>query len=269
MYNIGGEGQYVMGGLAAALGAKLMAGSALALYPPVLLGLGALGGGLFAAFAGWLQVKRGVLVVISTILLNFVALRFLDWCVRGPLQESRGQNFRTEQLTNEMMLMRFDRQTDLHMGVIIAGFVAIIVFVTLFWTKSGFVLRLVGAAPGVAKSQQINTDSVQIRAMFFSGALCGLAGAIDYSGLIGFVGSGFSQNWGFMSIPVALLGGLHPLGTVLSSVFFGGLFAGSEALRRSEPIGNSIVPMIQGMAVFGYVAYFAVTKQLGMKRRTN
>ncbi len=254
MYNIGGEGQYIVGGLTAALSAKLFGSSPAWLFAPMLIFSGIIGGGFYAAIAGWLQVKRGVLVVISTILLNFVALRILDWAVRGPLQEASRQNFRTNQLTDEMMLMKFDRQTDLHLGVFIAAFVVLAIFVYLFWTRSGFTLRLVGASSGAARTHKINSDWVQIKSMFLSGGLCGLAGAVDYSGLIGFVGSGFSQNWGFLAIPVALLGGLHPIGTGISSVFFGGLFAGSEALRRATPIGNTIVPVMQGIAVLGYVA---------------
>lgn len=252
MYNIGGEGQYIVGGLAAAWLAK-MAGSDFAFAPGFLI-MGAVGGGLYAAFAGWLQVKRGVLVVISTILLNFVALRLLDWAVRGPLQESKGQNFRTEQLANAAMLMRFDRQTDLHLGVFVAGLAVVMVAVLLSLTKWGFRLRVVGDSEGAARSNGIDVGRTQIGAMALSGALCGLAGAVDYAGLIGYVGGGFSQNWGFLAIPVALLGGLNPLGTGLSAVFFGGLFAGSEELRRSTPIGNTIVPLIQGAAVLAYVA---------------
>lgn len=256
MYNIGGEGQYVVGGITAAFLAKSAAGLPPALLSPLLLVAGAFGGGLYAALAGWLQVKRGVQVVISTILLNFVALQLLDWVVRGPLQESNRQNFRTDQLPNAAMLMRFDRQTDLHVGVFYALAACLLVAVYLFFTKPGFLLRVVGDSPSSARANRIDAGRVQIGAMALSGALCGLAGSVDYAGLIGWVGSGFSQNWGFLAIPVALLGGLNPIGTGLSALFFGGLFAGSEELRRYTPIGNSVVPVVQAVAVLGYVAVF-------------
>lgn len=254
MYNIGGEGQYVIGGLASAALAKAFAGVSPGLLSPLLLVGGMVAGGLYAALAGWLQVKRGVQVVISTILLNFVALQVLEWSVRGPLQEAKKQNFRTDQLPNAAMLMRFDRQTDLHVGVFLAMLMVVVVAVFLYLTKAGFLVRLAGDSPGAARANRIDAGKVQVGAMFLSGALCGLAGSVDYAGVIGWVGSGFSQNWGFLAIPVALLGGLNPFGTGLSALFFGGLFAGSEELRRYSAIGNSVVPVVQAVAVLGYVA---------------
>ena len=256
MYNIGGEGQYVVGGIAAAAAAKVLGGLPPAVLSPILLVSGAIGGGLYAAFAGWLHVKRGVQVVISTILLNFVALQILDYAVKGPLQEPEGRRFQTDALPDAAMLMRFDRQTDLHMGVFLAMAMVAVVAVYLFLTKSGFLLRVVGDSPSAARANRIDAGQTQVSAMFLSGALCGLAGSVDYVGLIGWIGSGFSQNWGFLAIPVALLGGLHPVGTGFSALFFGGLFAGSEELRRGTDIGNNIVPVIQGVAVLAYVAIF-------------
>jgi simple sugar transport system permease protein len=94
---------------------------------------------------------------------------------------------------------------------------------------------------------------VQIAAMMLSGGLCGLAGGVDYTGFIGQVGLGFSQNWGFLSIPVALLGGLHPLGVLVRCLFFGGLFAGSENLATFNTIGGTVVYVMQAVAVLAFV----------------
>lgn len=245
MYNIGGEGQYVVGGLGGATVAKFLAFLPGPVMTPAILVAGALTGAVYAAFAGWLYVTRGVQVVISTILLNFLALAGLEFALRGPLQESRGQIFVTDSLPNSAMLMRFDRQTDLHAGVFVAGLAVVGVAVFLGLTRAGLRLRLVGDSPSAARANGVDVGRVQVGAMALSGGLCGLAGVVDYAGLTGRLADGFSQNWGFIAIPVALLGGLSAAGTGLSALFFGGLFAGSDVLKRFTEIGNTVVPVVQ------------------------
>lgn len=253
MYNIGGEGQYVVGGLCGAWVAKALMGLSGALLNPLVLIGACLGGAAYAGLAGWLQVKRGVQVVISTILLNFIALRALGYAVTGPLQQSSRQTPATDALPNDAMLARFDAQSDLHAGVFIALLAALAVYVFLFYTRQGFHLRLVGENSDAARVARVPVARVQLWSMAVSGGLCGLAGGVDYAGFIGQVGLGFSQDWGFLSIPVALIGGLHPLGVLLSGVFFGGLFAGSENLAMFNTLGGTVVYVIQATAVLGFV----------------
>jgi len=262
MYNIGGEGQFIVGGLSGAWLAKSLIGGPLATAGPagqiLLLVVCALGGAAWAWLAGWLFVKRGVEVVISTILLNFIALQLLSWAVNGPLQEAKRQLPLTDPLPEALMLAKFDRQMDVHSGVLLALLVAVGVYVYLFLTKGGFQLRLVGENPKVARSYHINPDRTHLRAMLISGALCGLAGGVEYVGLSGQLGSGFSQQWGFLGIPVALLGGLHPLLVVLSATYFGALFAGSENLARFTTAGTTLIYVIQAAAVLGFVGLNAL-----------
>ncbi|MFM9871955.1 MAG: ABC transporter permease [Fimbriimonadaceae bacterium] len=253
MYNIGGEGQYVFGGIGGAACAKLFSGMFAPALSPVILFCGALFGAALGALAGWLHVKRGVQVVISTILMNFLALLTLEWLLRGPLQESKKQIFVTDELPETVRLMRFDRQSDLHTGVFIALACVAVVWIYLRFTESGFKLRVVGESPSAARANKIGVGKIQIQAMAMSGGLCGLAGAVDYAGLTGRLADGFAQNWGFIAIPVALLGGLNPWGTLASALYFGGLFAGSDNLKRFTPIGNSLVPAVQGVAVLAFI----------------
>lgn len=263
MYNIGGEGQFLMGGLggAAAFALARQAGPTATL--PVILLASVVGGALIAWLAGWLQAARGVQVVISTILLNVIALQFLKWSVNGPLQEPNGAVPLSERLPREFMLRQFDPQTDLHLGVFIAFALTAVVWLYLFRTKAGFKLRVTGQNPRAARANRIEPDRVQVGAMLLSGALCGLAGGIEYAGLVGQVGEGFSSNWGFLAIPVALLGGLNPIGVAAASLYFGFLVAGSENLERTSPIGSSVVLVIQAVAVLGFVglAYWYTQRQ--------
>jgi simple sugar transport system permease protein len=217
-----------------------------------------IGGWLWAGVAAWLYLKRGVEVVISTILLNFVALQLLGWAVDAPLRERGGQLPQTDLLPDSMMLWRPDRQMDFHAGVFVALVAAALVQVWLFRTVGGFRARLVGANARVARANWINTRSVQFKAMALSGALCGLAGGVEYAGMAGQLSTDFSQGWGFLAIPVALLGGLHPVGSIGSALFFGAVFAGSEHLSRFTVSGSTLLYVVQGAAVLGFIGFKAV-----------
>lgn len=263
MYNIGGEGQFVIGALASAACAKaLPLEQAPALMGPLLLVAGVLGGAAWAWLAAWLHVRRGVQVVIGTILLNFVAVQIVSFMVRGPLQERSGQLPLTDPLPNAAMLARFSTRTDLHSGVFVALAAAVVVFVILFRTVGGFELRIVGQNPRLARANRIDASRVQLWAMALSGGLCGLAGSVEYAGIAGRIGGDFAQGWGFLGIPVALLGGLHPVGAFFASLYFGALFAGSQNLARFTVGASSMVYVIQGIAVLGFVAL-----QVAMNRR--
>jgi ABC-type uncharacterized transport system permease subunit len=258
MYNIGGEGQLVFGLVVGAWAAKAFAGIPGPFLNPLILISCMLGGSAYAFLAGWLNVKRGVQVVISTILLNFVALQLLDWAVSGPLRQRSSTSPLTQPLPRSAMLAQFSPQMDLHVGIFIALAAALAVYGFLFLTKNGFLLRLVGENSRVAAANRIAPGRIQIGAMLISGALCGLAGGVEYTGITGSVGTGSAQGWGFLAIPVALLGGLHPLGAILSSIFFGALFAGSDNLSRFTPSGTMVVFVIQGLAVLSFIAIKAI-----------
>lgn len=253
MYNIGGEGQYIVGGVCGAWVAQALNGIAPAILNPLIIVGSIAGGALYAGLAGWLQVKRGVQVVISTILLNFVALNLLSFAVTGPLQQASKQSPMTDALPNEAMFARLYAQSDLHAGVALPVLLAVAIYLWMFRTGSGFRLRLTGENPEAARVAKVPVSSVQLMSMLVSGGLCGLAGGVDYAGFIGQVGLGFSQDWGFLSIPVALLGGLHPLGVLPSGLFFGALFAGSENLAMFNTLGGTVVYVMQAVAVLAFV----------------
>lgn len=261
MYNIGGEGQYIIGGLAGAFLAKLASGLPSPLLSPLILLATALGGAAYAALAGWMQIKRGVQVVIGTILLNFVALQLLSWAVWGPLQESRGQTPRTDRLANDVMLLRLDAQSSLHSGVFLALALPLLALVYLYASREGFRLRFVGANARAARAYGIDVDRTRLRAMASSGGLCGLAGGVTYLGVTGSVGLSFSENWGFLGIPAALLGGLNPIGTVLSSLWFGALISGGRNLTGFSDAKTTLVSAIQGVAVLGFVLFLALAER--------
>ncbi|MBL8059322.1 MAG: ABC transporter permease [Chthonomonas sp.] len=250
MYNIGGEGQYITGGLLGAAIARTQFGG-----PWAILLATAIGGALCGALAGWLQVKRGVHVAISTILLNFIALQALAWAVTGPLQAPGTTASQTEELAPPQMLTRFSSRTDLHMGVLLAVVAAIMIWGYLNFTRPGFQLRLTGENPRAARAARLNADRIRLQAMALSGALCGLAGGVQFAGVSGVIDTGFNQQWGFLGIPVALLGGLNALGVIVSSFLFGGLMAGTQTLSRTAPGGDLLIFVVQGAAVLAFLFF--------------
>lgn len=257
MFNIGGEGQLIVGALfSAALAQKLISTSNTgAIWILPLLLTGAIGGALYALFAGWLAVKRSVEPVISTILLNFIAIQALGFAVSGPLKRTDSAMPLTVSLPPSLMLPKFDRKFDTHWGVPLAFLIGIIVYTWLFKTRDGFRLRTVGQNPNAARTTGIDPDRYRLKGMAVSGALCGLAGAIQYLGISGQLGTSFSQQFGFLAIPVALVGALNPAAVLGSSLFFGALFASTTNLSRFAGVGSTLVPVIQGLSVFGLLAF--------------
>ncbi len=258
-FNIGGEGQLVVGALLGAVVAKLLTGFSSPLLATVLILIGSLiGGGVWAAVAAWLSAKRGVNLVISTILLNFIGLQLLVYAVDGPLRRAGQSAPMTDQLPDAWMLWKPSRQTDLHAGVLLAVLVAVVIGFYLFRTRGGYLLRATGANPRFVRANRFDAEAIRFRAMLLSGALCGLAGGVQYLGINGQLTSSFSQQYGFLAIPVALVGGLHPGGVAASSLFFGSLFAGTSNLSRFGGGGSYFVYVIQGLAVLGLLVYRSV-----------
>ncbi|MBL8047871.1 MAG: ABC transporter permease [Chthonomonas sp.] len=261
MYSIGGEGQFICGGIAGALLFAVMPGAP----PLLLLAASVVGGAALAVLVAWLQIRRGVQLVISTILLNFVALQLLEWVSAGPLRDPGGGVPMTKRLPDTQMLLRWDRQIDLHFGVPLAVTIAILVFLFLYRTTYGFSLRFVGQNPVAAEVNRLPVSRIQLGAMALSGALCGLAGGVEYAGMAGQLGASFSQNWGFLAIPVAILGGLHPLGVVVSALAFGMLIAGTDQLARTGGAQSSIVAIIQGVSMLLVIAFAELNRRRQMR----
>ncbi len=256
MYNIGGEGQLVVGGIFGAFLARpfLESGLGWPLMSLLILSASLLGGAAWGWLAGWLFVRRGVEVVISTILLNFVAIQMLAYLVSGPLREKSGRLPQTDRLPDFQALPKFNPAYDLHVGIFLVFILAVGISVFLFRTKAGFQLRLVGENDRAARANRISAPRSKLLAMAISGGLCGLAGGVEYMGVTQQLGQGFSQNWGFLAIPVALLAGLHPIAVCLSALYFAAILAGSKNLAGFTADGTVLIYVVQAAAVLGLVA---------------
>jgi simple sugar transport system permease protein len=247
VFNIGVEGQIYMGALFAVL-----AGTALQLpaviHLVVALALGMLGGFLWSAIPGYLKATRGFNEVVVTIFMNYIAIDLVDYLVQGPIRES-GWNYQTRQVAQTARLPVILPGTDLHFGLILALIAAGLVYVLLFHTPLGFQLRMVGANPVAARYAGVKVTRMTVLAMALSGALAGLAGAVEILGVQFRLLSGFSPGWGFDSIAVALVGQLHPVGLLLSALFFAALRTGAISMQTAVGLPVVEVYVIQGLTV--------------------
>lgn len=250
MWNIGGEGQFVVGAIAGcAVGAYRLQHLAPVLLIPLMLVAGALAGAAWSTLAGLMRTKRNVPEVISTIMLNFVAFELLSYLMHGPMQESTHTQPESETLPDPAMLPVIVHGTTLHAGLIVAIAAAIVVQLLLFNTRAGFALRVTGANPSAARMGGIDVDRTLLVAMLWSGALCGLGGAVEFSGVLGTLYESYAPGYGFTAIAVALLGRLHPLGIIAAALFFGALTSGCGSMERVAGVSFALSYVIQAVTL--------------------
>ncbi len=247
VWNIGAEGQLLVGALCATWVATrwLPEAPALLLLPMVVLA-GAAGGAFVGALAGGLRATRGVHEVISTILLNFVAIQLVAMAVHGPLQEAIGAYPKSDALPVNAMLPALGR---LHLGLAGALGLAVAVHLLVSHTAVGFRLRAVGHAPRAARFAGISPERAGWLVLTLAGGLAGLAGAFEVAGVTGKLYEGLSPGTGYTAIAVALLARLQPLAVVPSALFFGALEAGAGAMQREAGVPGVVTHLVQGIVI--------------------
>jgi ABC-type uncharacterized transport system permease subunit len=255
IWNIGAEGQFLVGMLACLwLGVRGAALPAVLLLPAA-LAAGAVAGALWAGLAAALKLLRDVPEVISTIMLNYVALRLVSFAVTGPLQEPERLAPQTALIAEGARLARLAGGTRLHAGIFLALLATGLVAILLFQTVTGFRIRAVGLNPVAAGAARIPVARTTALAFLYSGALAGLAGAVELSGVNHRIYEGSSPGYGYTAIAVALLGRLHPAGVLLAGLFFGAMAAGSNEMQRSAGVSSVLVYVIQGLTIFLLVGF--------------
>jgi ABC-type uncharacterized transport system permease subunit len=248
--NIGAEGQLLVGAAAATAISGTLGGVPWFIGIPVMLVAGAMAGGAWAAIAGALRLRFGVLEVISTIMLNFVAQYLTGWLVRGPLQEPTRVNPQSVTLAPELQMPVLLEGTRLHAGVLLVVIVAVGVWWWLRSTASGFRLRAVGATPTAAASAGgIDVPRTMFGAFLVSGLLAGLAGSVEYTGITYALYENFSPGYGYTAIAVALLARLHPLGVLATALLFGALEAGANAMQRDAGVPSVVVSVVEALLI--------------------
>ena len=253
VWNIGAEGQFLAGATATAALGTLTGASLGWTSLPLALILGAAAGAAWAGIAAWLRRRFGVLEVISTIMLNFLALDCVAWLVRGPLQEPTHIYPQTSMLANAFNTPRLFA-TRLHAGFLLALLAAIIAGWVLRQTAPGFRLRATGANPYAAASAgQIDVGRTATRAFLVSGAIAGLAGAIEVTGVTHALYEDISPGYGYTAIAVALLAGLEPYAVIASGILFGALEAGAAAMQRDAGVPSVVVSVVEATLILVFL----------------
>lgn len=255
VFNIGAEGQFVVGAAAGTAVALALSGAPRAITVPIVLLSGAIAGATWASVAGYLRLRFHVLEVISTIMLNFVALYLVSYLVRGPLQEPTHVYPQTSSISAAAQLPRLGPTTRLHLGFVIAVVACFATWWVLRNTAGGFRLRAVGANPFAARSAgQIDTARVTMRAFLVSGAFAGLAGAIEVSGVTFALYENISPGYGYTAIAVALLARLDPAGVIATGILFGALESGAAAMQRDAGVPSVVVAIVEAGIILTLVA---------------
>ena len=266
--NIGAEGQLLTGAAAAtAVAVNLSPGFGMA---GLLLALcaGALCGGAWAAIAAVLRLRFGVLEVISTIMLNVIALNVTGMLVRGPLQEPTRTFPQSALIDQALRLPRVIPGTRLHAGVVLAVVTALGIAWFLRTTAPGFRLRMTGAnAHAAASAGNIDVARVTLLAFISSGAIAGLGGAVEVTGVTYALYENLSPGYGYTAIAVALLARLNPARAIGSAVIFGALEAGASAMQRDAQVPAGMVGVVEACVILVLVASEWIGVRAGAGRR--
>lgn len=255
LLNIGAEGQLLIGAcIATAVGATLPNTSRI-IALPLMLAAGTLAGAGWALIAAELRRRYGVLEVISTIMLNFIAVYITGWLVRGPLQEPLHIYPQSESVPLSQQLPILVADTRVHIGVLLTVVLAVVLWWWLKSTASGFRLRAVGANPFAAASAgQIPISRVAFFAFLLSGALAGLAGSIELTGVTYALYENFSPGYGYTAIAIALLARLNPMAVLGTAFLFGVLEAGASGMQRDAGVPNVVVSVVEAALILLVVA---------------
>lgn len=254
LFNIGAEGQLLMGGMAAVIVGFSFADLPAPVLMPLALLAGASAGAFYASIAGWLRAATGAHEVISTIMLNLISYRLLDYMLRMPFIQKEGRADPISKSIPEAaelprLLAFIDPNLRLHAGIfLMLGAVAVVAWI-LFKSKIGFEFRASGENPEAARFAGIRSGPIIVAAMACAGALAGLAGANQVLGVLGRATPGFSAGIGFDAIAVALLGRSHPIGVLFAGLLFGALEAGGRQMQVDAGVSIDLIGIIQALII--------------------
>lgn len=252
IFNIGMDGQLIAGSvLAMAISPFLPPGPAGLV---ILLLSGIAGGAVWGGIAGVIKGKFGGNEIVATIMLNYVALQILSWLVRGPMQETMGIIPRSDPLDAGLRLPILFEGTRVHLGLLIAVIAVVVVGLVMHRSRFGFKLAVVGASAHAARYAGIDPRWVAGGVLVASGALAGLAGVVEISGVYGRLQEGFAPGFGIAAIAVALVARLNPFLVPLSAFGFSLLYVGLGAMARNGVVPFPIINILEAAIIFVILA---------------
>jgi general nucleoside transport system permease protein len=259
IFNLGGEGQLQLGAVATAWAAITWSGIPAIVLVPAVVVFGALAGALWASIAGWLRAYLGATELVSTIMLNYVAYDVVSYLVStgGPLHNSQGSGDATNPIPIAAQIPTIGG-SQFHWGFLVALGCVVVVFVLLYRTPLGYEIRMAGFNPAFARFGGIAVPRVIMGAMLISGALAGIAGAIQVLGFQYQYSTDFlSPQWGFTGVTVALLARLEPIGVVAAALLYALLEEGSQLIENNTNVDHNIITVVQGLIILFVTVQFS------------
>jgi len=266
LWNIGAEGQLYLGAMAAVMvGTGLIDAPSIVLIPLILIA-GAVAGAAGMAGPAYLKVRFGADEVVTTLLLNFVILIFLQMMLEGPLKDAMALGWpQSAPIVDAAVLPQLLPRMRLHAGLIIALVATAIAQIMLSQSVWGFKLRAVGENAAAAMHAGIGVNRTLLGAAVVSGALAGLAGVSEVAGLRGYLTADLSPGFGFTGIVVAMLAGLSPIGVVISAVFIASVFVGADTMSRAMGVSSFLADLVVALSLIsvligGFIARYRISR---------
>jgi ABC-type uncharacterized transport system permease subunit len=267
--NIGGEGQMILGGLTATALGLAFPDLPGALFIPLALLSGFIAGGVWGGIPGYLKARFNVNEILSTIMMNAIAVQIMNMLLRGPMIDTTQKGAaRIPQSPRLSMAYDLPRlvPTRLHLGFLIAILLAFVVYFFLWRTTTGYRIRAVGLNPYASRYSGIQVNRYVVLSLLLSGAFSGLAGAVQVYGVSHSMftdgtAAGFTGSAGFNGIVAALFGQLHPIGTIPASFLFGALLVGANKLQRVSQVPGALITALNGLVVV-----FVVSSEIWRRR---
>lgn len=251
VWNIGGEGQFYLGAIAvAAVGSQLLAGAPGYLSIPLLLVVGAIAGMVLLIVPLWLRLRFSVDEVVTSLLLNFVAVLLVSMLIDGPFKDPLAFGWpQSQSVPDVAMLPKLVARSRLHWGFGIAVALAFVVHFVQSRTVFGLKSRAAGLSPEGAAFAGVPLARTLLLVACLSGGLAGLAGAVEVMGVKGYVTTDLSPGFGYSGIVVAMLAGLHPLGVVMAALFTATMFVGADGMSRALKIPTYIADVTVALSL--------------------
>ncbi|MCC6194562.1 MAG: ABC transporter permease [Burkholderiales bacterium] len=258
-YNIGAEGQLYAGALAAvAVGGA--AGPPALLFPAMMLAAMA-AGALLLAVPALLRTRLGVDEVVTTLLLNFIVLLFVSMMLDGPMKDPAAMGWpQSVALPDELSLSKLAERTRVHTGLLWAIGLAVVLWAVLKYTTFGFAVRAVGANARGAAFVGVPVVRTTLLVALVSGALAGLAGAIEVAGRASYVTLDMSPGYGYSGIVIAMLANLNPLGVVAAAIFVAGVLVGADSMSRGVEVPTYIAEVIVAISLLSMLVATAFAR---------
>lgn len=260
-YNIGAEGQLYLGALAAvAVGGGTISVSPVLMFPAMIVA-GMMAGALYLLMPAIAKARLGVDEVVTTLLLNFVALLFVSMMLDGAMKDPMAMGWpQSVPIASELEFSKLLERSRVHSGLLMAVAIAIALWFITARTTLGYEMRAVGANAKAAQFAGISVTAVTLKTALLSGGLAGLAGVGEVAGRAGYLTLDMSPGYGYSGIVIAMLAGLNPLGVIVAALFVAGVIVGADSMSREIGVPNYLADVIVAIALLSMLVATMFTR---------